>query len=485
VCGGQQDSGSACVASRGNDGAITVREWHPVGAEEYGYVAPDPNDPDIVYGGKLSRFDRRTGQVQDVMPPRDDHFRVLRTAPLLFSPLDSRTLFFASNVLWKTTTGGQSWTALSGDLSRETWDVPATVGVYRATPDALPTRRGVIYAVAPSPVEANVLWAGTDDGLIHVTHDAGRTWTNVTPSSLTPWAKVSILEASHFDVNSAYAAINTLRLDDLNPHILRTRDGGRTWVAITRGLPKGGIINVVREDSQRRGLLFAGSEQAVFVSFDDGESWQPLRLNMPATSIRDLVVHGEDLVVGTHGRSFWILDDVSPLRQMSAEIAAAPAHLFDPRPAIRFPRNTNTDTPLPPEEPGGKNPPDGAILYYYLKSAPASPAVLEIADTSGRVVRRYSSADRAPQPPPMPVASYWLRPFQPLSAEPGMHRFVWDLHAAPAGAGGRGGAPISAIFNDTPIGQGEWMPPGVYTVRLTVDGKVYTRELRVKPDPRQ
>ena len=245
-------------------------------------------------------------------------------------------------------------------------------------------------------------------------------------------------------------------------------------------------VNTVREDPLRKGLLFAGTELAVYVSFNDGDDWQPLRLNMPATSIRDLVIHDEDLVVGTHGRGFWILDDMSPLRQLTAEIAAANAHLFAPRPTYRLPRDTNTDTPLPPEEPAGKNPPDGAILYYYLKSAASGEIALEIFDSGNALVRRFSSADKpVPPPPALNVAPEWLRPFQPLSTAAGMHRFVWDLHAAPRpGGGGRGGPPISAIYRDTPLAQGAWMPPGTYTVKLTVDGRTYTAPLVVKPDPR-
>jgi photosystem II stability/assembly factor-like uncharacterized protein len=344
VCGGQQESGSACVASRGDHGQITFRDWHPVGVEEYGYVAPDPLDADIVYGGRVSRFDRRTGQVQDVGPPRDADTRVLRTAPLQFSPIDPRTLFFATNTLWKTSNGGTAWTQISHDLTRDAWTPPETIGVYRSAPTAQSRQRGVIYAIAPSPVDPNVIWAGTDDGVIQVTRNGGTNWLNVTPPQLVPWAKVSILEASHFDPNTVYAAINTLRLDDLRPHILRTRDGGKSWVEVIRGLPPTGVINVVREDPQRRGLLFAGSEQSVSVSFDDGESWQLLRLNMPATSIRDLVVKDSDLIAGTHGRGFWILDDISPLRLITPDIARAPAFLFAPPVAWRFRWNKNTDT---------------------------------------------------------------------------------------------------------------------------------------------
>jgi photosystem II stability/assembly factor-like uncharacterized protein len=486
VCGGQQESGSACVASRGDDGQITMREWHPVGVEEYGYVAPDPNDPDIVYGGKVTRFDRRTGQVQPVGPPRDGDYRVLRTAPLLFSPLDGRTLFFASNTLWKTANGGQTWTRISPDLSRETWEAPPTVGVYRGTPAAAAPRRGVIYTVGPSYVDANVIWAGTDDGLVHVTRDAGATWTNVTPAALVPWAKVSMIEASHFDANTAYAAINTLRLDDLRPHVYRTRDGGRMWTEIVRGLPDGGIVNTIREDPFRRGLLFAGTEQAVYFSFDDGDSWLPLGLNMPATSVRDLVIKDSDLVAGTHGRGFWILDDITPLRQITPDIARAQAFLFRPPIAWRFRSNKNTDTPLPPDEPTAPNPPDGVTFTYLLGPGVTGPVTLEILEViSGNVIRRYSSDD----PPEAPVEGRnipdaWIRPPAPLSATPGLHRFVWDVRYAPPKVDAFT-YPIAAVPAGTPkVPRGMWVLPGTYQVRLTAGARSYRQAVQVRMDPR-
>ena len=255
------------------------------------------------------------------------------------------------------------------------------------------TRRGVIYTIAPSHKDVNVIWAGTDDGLIHVTRDGGKTWKNITPPELTPWSKVSMLDASHFDDVTVYAAINRIRLDDLKPHIYRTHDGGKTWKEIVTGLPDA-PVNTVREDPVRKGLLYAGTELAVYVSFDDGDHWQPLQRNMPPISIRDLVIHENDLVAGTHGRGFWILDDIAPLRQMNAEIAAADAHLFRPSPALRVRWNNDTDTPLPPEEPAGQNPPDGAILYYNLKSAASGPVTLEIFDSAKKLVRRYSSDDK-------------------------------------------------------------------------------------------
>ena len=486
VCGGQQESGSACVSSRGDDGEITMRDWHPVAAEEYGYIAPDPTDPDIVYGGKLTRYDRRTGQAQDVMPPRDENFRVLRTAPVLFSPLDPRTLFFASNVLWKTVNGGRTWTAISPDLSRPTWSTPPTVGVYQPTSAAQPTRRGVIYTVGPSSVDSNIIWAGTDDGAIHLTRDAGRTWKNVTPSQLTPWAKVSIIEPSHFDVNMAYAAINTLRLDDTQPHILRTKDAGASWVEITHGLPPTSVVNTVREDAARRGLLFAGTEQAIYMSFDDGDSWMPLRLNMPATSIRDLAIKGDDLLAGTHGRGFWILDDIMPLRSITPDIVRAPAFLFRPAAAWRVVWNHNSDTPLPPDEPAAPNPPDGVSVSYLIGVGTTGSVSLEIDDmTSGEVIRRYSSDDPADVPvPTRNIPDYWLRPDQHLSAAPGLHRFVWDLRYAPPAVPAMDYA-IAAIPHDTPKSpQGVWVLPGAYQVRLTVGGRAYRQAVTVKMDPR-
>ncbi|HEX5068821.1 MAG TPA: hypothetical protein VFV78_01295 [Vicinamibacterales bacterium] len=485
VCSGQQESGSACVASRGDWGQITVRDWSTVGAEEYGYVAPDPLDPDLVYGGRISRFDRRTGQVLHVGPPRGADYRALRTAPVMFSPYDPHVLFFAANTLWKTNNGGVNWTQISPDLSRSSWEAPATVGVYRQAPTAQFTRRGVIYAIAPSGVDPNVIWAGTDDGLIHVTRNGGTNWIDVTPPVLLPWAKVSVLEASHFDPNTAYAAINTLRLDDLRPHLLRTRDGGRTWTEIVNGLPPVGAINAVREDPQRRGLLFAGSERQVSVSFDDGESWQSLRLNMPATSIRDLAIKDADLLAGTHGRGFWILDDISPLRQITPDIVKSPSFLYAPPTAWRFRWNKNTDTPLPPDEPRAPNPPDGVVISYQL-AADAASVLLEIIDpATGDTVRKYSSDD----PPDMPVEGrnipdYWLGMPPRLSTSAGLHRFVWDVRYAPP-AVERFAYDIAAVPGATPKSpQGIHVLPGIFQARLTVDGRSYRRSLVVKIDPR-
>ena len=487
VYGGQQESGSVGTISRGDNGAITFREWNPVGVEEYGYVAPDPLDPNIIYGGKISRFDQRSREVQNISPEavRSGNYRLLRTAPVIFSTVDPHTLYFAANVLFKTTNGGHSWDVISPDLTRQSYDVPPSYSMYTGGNLDRAKNRGVIYTVAPSFHNVNTIWTGSDDGFIQVTHDAGKTWTNVTPGALTPWSKVSLMEASHFDDQSAYAAINRFKLDDLHPHIYKTHDGGRSWKEIVNGIPGNEVVNAVREDPVRRGLLFAGTERAVYFSLDDGEQWQPLRLNMPATSIRDLVIHDDDIVVGTHGRSFWILDDMTPLRQLDSSTPRAPGHLFKPKPTYRFRRDKNTDTPLPPEEPAGKNPPDGAIINYRLASAARAPVVLEILDAGGRAVRSFSSADSIePIDRSFNGPTYWIRSPQRLATAAGTHRFVWDLHYPPPKVLAHE-YPISAIFGDTPRHPlGPAVLPGVYTVRLKVDSRTYSQPLTVKMDPR-
>ncbi len=485
VYGGQQESGSACVPSRGNDGHITFHDWHPVGVEEYGYVAADPLDPNIIYGGKITKFDKRTGQVQNIAPEavRSGKYRFIRTAPVLFSLIDPKTLYFAGNVLFKTQNGGNSWDVISPDLTRDTYDdIPLSIGVYRNDDLKKMPRRGVIYTVAPSPKDINTIWAGTDDGLIHITKDGGKNWQNVTPPDMTIWSKVSLIDASPFDANTAYAAVNRIRLSDMKPHIYRTKDGGKTWQHITNGLPND-PINCVRADPQRARLLFAGSERAVYVSFDDGDNWQPLRLNMPATSIRDLVIKDDDIVVGTHGRSFWILDDITPLRQIGQAALKEEAILFKPQLATRLRYSMYTDTPLPQEEPAGQNPPDGAIINYFLKEKAQTPVTLEIVDAKGVVVRRYSSADKPYTQANDNVPTYWIRPQQILSDEAGAHRFVWDMHYAPLDL--PPSFPISATYKETaPDPTAPWAMAGTYTVKLTVNNRVYTQPLSMRIDPR-
>ncbi len=490
VCGGQQESGSVCISSRGNDGAITFRDWHPVGVIEYGYVAPDPLDADVIYGGgrsEVSKFHWSTGQVQNVtpIPLRSPKYRTDRSEPTMFSPVDPHTLYYASNVLFKTTDGGASWQTISPDLTRETPGAPASVGTL--IPKGAEKQRGVIYALAPSFKNINTLWAGTDDGLLWQTLDGGKNWNDITPKELTPWSKITQISASHFDDDSAYASVSRFRINDEHPYIYRTHDGGKTWKLITTGLPDIGPVDAVREDPVRKGLLFAGTENSVWVSFDDGDHWQSLQLNLPHTSMRDLWIHQNDLIVATHGRSFWILDDITPLRE-AASLAAGDAHLFTPAPAYRVQRDTNTDTPLPPDEPAAANPPDGAILDYYLAHPAAAPVTLEILDARGQLVRKFSSADRpevsAAELNKQLIPLYWLRPFRALATEPGMHRWVWDLHY-PAPDSPRHEYPIAAIPGDTPrYPLGPTALPGSYTARLTVDGKSSSASFTVKMDPR-
>jgi photosystem II stability/assembly factor-like uncharacterized protein len=491
VYGGQQESGSIGTASRSDFGEITFRDWTTVGTEEYGYVAPDPLHPNLIYGGKATVFDRNTGQTRDVSPVvlRTGQYRYNRTAPLIFSTADPHVLYLGSNVLFSTHDGGNSWQIISPDLTREDPGIPATLGPFVEDDPAKGKHRGVIYSIAPSPKDANLIWAGTDDGVIQVTRDGGKNWQNVTPPELTPWSKLAQMDASHFDTATAYAAVSRFRIDDLHPYVYRTHDGGKSWQKVVSGLPENEPVNTVREDPERKGLLFAGTERTVYVSWDDGDRWQSLQMNLPPSSIRDLVVHHDDIVVGTHGRSFWILDNITPLRQLSPEIARDPAHLFAPQLTYRVRRNNNTDTPLPPEEPAGQNPPDGAMIDYFLNSTMSTsiPVTLEIVDSaSGKVVRHFSSADK-PEPVDamkLNVPMYWVRPARVLSAAPGMHRFVWNLHYHEPDTLDHS-YPISAIYHDTPrYPLGAAVLLGHYKVVLTVAGKSYTQPLEIRMDPR-
>jgi photosystem II stability/assembly factor-like uncharacterized protein len=495
VYGAQQDSGSVDTASRGNDGSITFRDWHPTAAGESGYIAPDPTDPNIIYGGgtygELFRYDRRTGQQQIIAPDAVRRFgdpspkyRFTWTSPLVFSPQDPHVLYFGSQYVMKSSDRGNSWQEISPDLTGT--DAKASQEGPLSVANARERGHGVIYTIAPSPLKDGEIWAGTDTGLIQLTRDAGKTWKNVSPPGLPAWSKISVIDASHFDPASAYAAVDRHRLSDIGPHIYRTHDFGASWTEIASGIPNGAYVRAVREDPVRNGLLFAGTELGVYFSVDDGDHWQPLRLNMPVTPVHDLTIKDNDLVAATHGRSFWILDDISPLRQISARTTGAPAVLFQPAKAVRMRASTNHDTPLPPEVPAGENPPSGAIFYYFLKSPAQSEVRIEFLDNHDQVVRAYSSNDKPWSPPtPPPFPSYWFRPAEPVATAAGMHRFVWDLRYSPAPVATRGYSMSTVVGRSVPLEpEGPPALPGSYRVRLTVDGKSYVQPLTVVMDPR-
>lgn len=485
IYGPQQDSGTAGIASRGNNGQITERDWYPVGPGESGYTIPDPLDPDVVYnagpGGSVIRLSKTTGQVRDISPApisQGSKYRFNWTIPLVFSPQDSHLLYLGTQFLMKTSNAGTSWDEISPDLTR-----------IRAEEKDTKKRRGTILTIAPSPVREGVVWVGTDDGNVQITKDGGKTWKNVTPPAVTEWSIVSIIEASRFDSGTAYAAVNRNNLDDLRPHILRTRDYGESWQEIAGGISEKDFARSVREDPVRKGLLYAGTEKGVYVSFDDGDHWQPLRLNMPVVSIHDLAIEQDDLVAATYGRSFWILDDVTPLRQVNAGLASGGVHLFAPRTAIRVRRDENQDTPLPPEVPAGKNPPDGAIINYFLPANFSGDVQVEIRDEAGNLVHSYSGAPIPKEEGELPfVAEYWIAHLQPLSKSPGMHRFFWNLrYTAPPAVHVQSpyNYPIAAIVGSTPLQpEGPLVLPGKYEVQLKAGGQTLRQFLEVKQDPR-
>jgi photosystem II stability/assembly factor-like uncharacterized protein len=369
VTGAQQDSGAVGTPSRSRHSEISNRDWEGLcSGGESGYTAPDPLHPEVLFGGTVSRCNVLTGESRNVSPERgetENKFRHAWTQPLVFSQADQRALYYANQFLYKTTNGGESWSQISPDLTRESPPLPANLnGAITAPADKF---LGVIYTIAPSPLRAPMIWIGTDDGLIQLTNDDGKTWQNVTPPGMTAWSKVTMIEASHANVNEAYAAVERHQLEDYDPHIYRTRDAGKTWTEITKGLPAGAYVQTVKEDPERAGLLFAGTERSVFVSFDDGDHWQSLRLNLPPASMRDLAVHGDDLIVATHGRGFWVLDDITPLRQIENEVARAAAFLFKPARVYSMTAGSDNGTPMPRDEPLAENPPNGALIDYYLK----------------------------------------------------------------------------------------------------------------------
>jgi photosystem II stability/assembly factor-like uncharacterized protein len=483
VYGAQQDSGAVALPSRSGSGdGITMEQFHEITpGGESGMIAPDPDDHDIVYGGTVDKFDSRTGQTRSVDPTLAypaAHYRGAWTLPLTFSKRDTKVLYFANQQLFRTADGGDHWKPISPDLTREDAGIPASLDPTTAADDNhVSKQRGVIYTIAPSPLSAQALWVGTDDGLVWRSSDDGANWKQVTPKELTPWSKVAGIEPSHFDASTAYLAVDRHRLDDDTPYIYRTTNGGTSWTRIDNDIPRDSFVNVVREDPVRRGLLYAGTEKGMYVSFDDGTHWQPLQQDLPMTSVRDIDVHGDDLVIATHGRGFWIMDDISALRQLNG-VRANAVTLFKPADAIRVRPASFTGTPFPKDEPMAANPPDGAVIDYALPKAIKGAVTLTVFDAQHRVVRSFSSADAATplDPAKLKIAPEWVPTPMRLSTAAGMHRFVWDL---------RYPKPIAATSSDdAPESSGIWSPPGSYTVELNADGRSYRQPLVLKPDPR-
>lgn len=496
IYSGQQDSGTVAIASRSDYGAPSLRDWHPVGGDERDYDIPDPVDPSIVYGsglgGHVSRWDARTGTVADVSPYLIPNYGLRPTTvahhfhwvtPLVTSRAGAPALYLGGEVLFRSLDRGNSWAVISPDLTGKTPGAQRCGGDV-AIADAMACGYGTITTIQPSPLSAGEIWVGTDTGLVHVTRDGGAHW-NQLPLPTRPWSKISSIDLSVTDPNTAYVAVDAQRLDDFAPHAFSTHDGGKTWRSITAGLPADTIVSVVRSDPERPGLLYAGTETSVNVSFDDGASWQPLRQNLPTAWVRDLLVHGDDLVAATQGRAIWILGDLALLRQVDAHNPAG-AHLFAPAPAVRVRFNNNRDTPLAPETPLGENPPQGATIDYWLPNKPAGPVVLEIRNSSGGLIRRFSSAD---EPKSLAADRYfadgWAKKTPVLASAPGAHRWIWDLRAErPAAV--EYSYSIAAIWGtDTPLlPEGQLVPPGRYTAALIVDGQEQDQAFDVVPDPR-
>jgi photosystem II stability/assembly factor-like uncharacterized protein len=499
VTGAQQDSGSVAVRSRGKFAGISMRDWEPIGAGgESGMTAGDSLHPGIIFGGTGARFDLELNSGLPATSPRmpaNEAARTDWTQPLVFSKADAHALYYANQYLFKTTDGAQTWAQISQDLTRPDPGVPANLDAVAAEDTNRNGKRGVIYAVSPSPVSAPLVWIGTDDGFIQVTGDDGKTWQNVTPSAVNAWSRVTTIEASHTDANEAYASVDRHQLTDFNPHIYRTRDLGKTWQEITRGLPAGVYVHVVKEDPARRGLLFAGTERGVYVSFDDGDNWQSLQLNLPMTSMRDFEIYGNDLIVATHGRGFWVIDDISPLRQINDQVAGAAAYLYKPADGIVAIQGGDNGTPTQKDEAQAQNPVNGAAIDYYLKTAATGPVTLEILDAAGATLATFSS-DPAAAPAGargggggaggggrgggggIPnTSALWRAAPEPFAVSAGMHRINWS----PGGGGGRGGGGGGRGGRG---GGGGAAPTGPFTAKLTVNGQTYTQTFSVKPDPR-
>jgi photosystem II stability/assembly factor-like uncharacterized protein len=490
VYGSQQDNSTVAIASRSDSGEIGRDNWYPVGGGEAGYIAPNPADPNIVYAGdyegNITRFDRRTNQVKSiaVWPELSDargaaplEHRFQWTAPIVTSPHDPNMIYYGGERVFKTTDGGTHWEAISGDLTRNDKSKQQPAGGAITTDDTGTEYYDTVFSIAPSPLAKGLIWVGTDDGLIQITRDEGKNWTNVTPKDLAEWSRISLVEASPHDASTAYVAVDRHQNDDLAPYIYKTTDYGATWSKIVTGIPDGSFVRAVREDPKKKGLLYAGTERGVFVSFDDGAHWRSLQINLPITPVHDLVIKNDDLVLATHGRSFWILDDVSPLRQFADSVVTEDVHLYQPATAYRIHSE---------EAPArlffaGKNPPNGAVIYFYLKQAPKpetkEEVKIEILDSSGAVIRDYSSKRTDPlDEPPDPDDK---KPEKQIKPEQGLNRFMWDLHYEEANR-----VPGYFLWEYNDGAKGPLAVPGNYQVRLTADGKILTAPFEVKIDPR-
>jgi photosystem II stability/assembly factor-like uncharacterized protein len=526
VYGTQQDSGSAAVLSRTDHGQITPRDWFTAGPSESGYMVVDPHDPDIIYlsgtYGPIARFNKRTGLSQDISPwpafawdaeINQRKYRGPWTPSLVLSPVGPTTLYLGTQYVMKTVDGGLHWETISPDLTGATSDArkleddksegtsvsPVLPGedARRSTsekaqdPPSIDNAKrdgyGVVFTIAPSALNRDLIWAGSDTGLIHLTRDGGKNWKDVTPPGVSDWSKISLIEASHFDPAVAYAAVDRGRLDDQTPYIYRTRDYGATWQLVTNGLAAPAFLRAVREDPQSKGLLFAGTEFGVYLSFDDGDHWQSLQLNLPISGVRDLTIHGDDLAIATFGRSFWILDNITPLRQALDARRASGPWLYRPATAVRVDNDSFTGTPLPPEEPAAENPPSGAMIDYFLRTS-ASSVRLEVFDAQQNLVRKFSSEDHSAEGSsasqgtwkhqPLPVAERWFPKPEVIEKSAGLHRFVWNLTW---GSSGGPSADEDAEYHNP---SGPKVVPGSYQVRLTVDGKTQNQPLQVIMDPR-
>jgi len=492
IYGAQQDSGTVAIVNRSDDGSISRSDWYDVGGGEAGYIAPYPPDPNIVYAadyqGNITRYDRHTGQVKSIteQPELSDahgaanlEHRFQWTAPVMLSPHDPETLYHAGEMLFKTSDGGVHWKAISPDLTRNDKSKQKVSGGDITIDDSGTEYYDTIFALTESPLKKGLLWAGTDDGLIQLTQDEGKTWTNVTPKDMPEWARISQIEASRFDAGTAYVAVDRHQFDDLKPYIFKTSDYGKTWTKLGNGIPETTFVRAVREDPKRRGLLYAGTEMGVFVSFNDGANWRSFQLNLPTTPVHDLIIKDNDLVLATHGRAFWVLDDLSPVRQYAEGVAQKDMFLYNPATAYRIQAGAGGGGERRPSKQAGQNPPAGAVIYYFLKDAPKkdTEATLEILDASGKVIRKYSSMEYdSLEEPPDPDDK---KPEKELKPEAGLNRFVWDLRYEEARR-----IPGYYLYEYNGGARGPVAVPGKYQVRLTVGGKSQTADFDLKLDPR-